>query len=91
MKVKKVPMRQCVGCHTSKTKNELIRILKTPENEVMLDTTGRLNGRGAYICPDVECFKKARKSNAFERAFSMKIADSVYEDIERQMLEFDKK
>ena len=79
MKVKKVPMRQCVGCHTSKTKNELIRILKTPENEVMLDTTGRLNGRGAYIC------------NAFERAFSMKIADSVYEDIERQMLEFDKK
>ena len=47
MKVKKVPMRQCVGCHTSKTKNELIRILKTPENEVMLDTTGRLNGRGA--------------------------------------------
>ena len=92
MKTKnKTPLRQCTGCREMKSKKEMIRVIRTPEQEILLDTTGRKNGRGAYICPDVECFKKARKSNAFERAFSMKIADSVYEDIERQMLEFDKK
>lgn len=89
MKLKKVPMRQCVGCHESKSKNELMRVLKTPENAVIFDSTGKMNGRGAYICPSVECFRKARKSKAFERSLDISIPDEVYEDIERQMLKLD--
>ena len=87
MKAKKIPMRQCVGCHESKPKNELIRVIKTPENEVLLDCTGKKNGRGAYICSSVECFNKAKKSRAFERAFEINIPDDIYEDVERQMLQ----
>lgn len=84
-------MRQCVGCHESKAKSELIRIIKTPEGEVFIDGTGKKNGRGAYICPDIECFKKARKSKAVERAFGVSISEDIYNEIERQMLEFVKK
>ena len=58
---KKIPMRMCVGCAEMKLKNELIRVIKTPENEIVLDATGRKNGRGAYICSNMECLKKARK------------------------------
>ncbi|MCI8308280.1 MAG: YlxR family protein [Lachnospiraceae bacterium] len=87
MKARKIPMRQCIGCHESKPKSELIRVIKTPENEVLLDCTGKKNGRGAYICSSVECFNKARKSKAFARAFELNIPDDVYEDIERRMLQ----
>ena len=59
-------MRQCVGCRESKNKKDLIRVLKTPDSGVVLDITGRQNGRGAYLCSSVECFKKARKSKALE-------------------------
>ena len=88
MKIKKVPMRQCVGCRESKEKKELIRIIKTPENEVVLDCTGKKNGRGAYICSSVECFVKAKKIKSLERALNISIPDKIYEDIERQMLQF---
>lgn len=84
-------MRQCIGCRESKPKKELIRIVRTPDDEVVLDKTGKQNGRGAYICPSVECFEKARKTKAVERAFSMKILDEVYDNIERQMLQLDEK
>lgn len=87
MKAKKIPMRRCVGCHESKPKNELIRIIRTPDNEVLLDCTGKKNGRGAYICSSVECLNKASRSKAFERAFEISIPDDIYEDIERQMLQ----
>ena len=74
MQNKKIPMRQCVGCGEMKGKKDLIRILKTQEGEILVDATGRKNGRGAYICPDIECFKKARKSKGLERSFKMAIS-----------------
>ena len=83
--VKKIPQRQCSGCNQMKNKKELIRILKTQDNEIMIDTTGKKNGRGAYICPDAECLKKARKSKGLERAFKMNIDSSVYDELEKEM------
>lgn len=81
---KKIPMRQCVGCGEMKAKKELIRVIKT-EEEVLLDTTGRKNGRGAYICADPECLKKARKSKGLERSLKASIPDEVYENLEKEM------
>lgn len=81
-------MRQCVGCHGSMAKSELIRVIKTPEGDILIDATGKKNGRGAYICPKTECFNKARKSKAIERAFGISISEEIYNEIERQMLEF---
>ena len=84
-KTKKIPQRQCVGCRTMKDKKALIRVVKTPEGEIVLDTTGKKSGRGAYLCPDIECMKKARKSRALERAFSQQIPAEVYDALEEQM------
>jgi predicted RNA-binding protein YlxR (DUF448 family) len=84
-KTKKIPQRQCVGCRTMKDKKALIRVVKTPENAIVLDITGKKSGRGAYVCPDPECLRKARKSRALERAFSMAIPDEVYDALEAQM------
>lgn len=81
---KKIPMRQCVGCSEMKAKKELIRVIKT-EEEVFLDTTGRKNGRGAYICANPECLKKARKSKGLERSLKASIPDEVYENLEKEM------
>lgn len=83
--MKKIPMRQCVGCREMKPKRELIRVVKSPEDEISLDFRGKKAGRGAYVCPQAECLKKARKSNALGRAFSTKIPDEVYEALEAQM------
>lgn len=82
---KKIPMRQCVGCREMKPKRELIRVVRSPEEEISLDFRGKKPGRGAYVCPNSECLKKARKSNALGRAFSTKIPDEVYEALEAQM------
>lgn len=81
---KKIPMRQCVGCGEMKAKKELIRVIKT-EEEVLLDTTGRKNGRGAYICANPECLKKARKSKGLERSLKASIPNEVYENLEKEM------
>lgn len=81
---KKIPMRQCVGCGEMKAKKELIRVIKT-EEEVLLDTTGRKNGRGAYICANPECLKKARKSKGLQRSLKASIPDEVYENLEKEM------
>ena len=81
---KKIPMRQCVGCGEMKAKKELIRVIKT-EEEVLIDTTGRKNGRGAYICANPECLKKARKSKGLERSLKASIPDEVYENLEKEM------
>lgn len=67
-----------------------MRILRTPDNDVIFDDTGRMNGRGAYICPSVECLKKARRTKAIERSLDISIPDEVYDAIERQMSELDK-
>ena len=82
---KKVPQRQCAGCGEMKNKKEMIRILKTPEGSFTLDTTGRKNGRGAYLCPCMECFRKAVKGRGLERSFKMAIPKEVYETLEKEM------
>ena len=82
---KKIPMRQCVGCREMKEKRELIRVVRSPEGEVSLDFRGKKPGRGAYLCPDPECLKRARKSRALERACSQALPTEVYEGLEEQM------
>ncbi len=82
---KKVPMRQCVGCAEMKSKKELLRIIKTPEDEVVLDTTGRKNGRGSYICASMECLQKARKSKGLERSLKTAIPAEIYQTLEEEM------
>lgn len=84
-KVKKIPQRQCVGCRTMKDKKALIRVVRTPEGQIVLDSTGKKSGRGAYVCPDPACLKKARKSRALARAFSLEIPGEVYDALEAQM------
>ncbi len=88
MSTKKLPLRPCIGCGEMKNKKEMIRVLKTSEDEILLDTTGRKNGRGAYLCPSMECFKKAVKSKGLERSFKMAIPKEVYETLEKEMEQF---
>lgn len=85
MSAKKVPLRQCVGCGEMKSKKEMIRVLKTSEEEFLLDSTGRKNGRGAYICPSMECLRMAIKNKGLERSFRMAIPKEVYEELEKEM------
>ena len=85
MGVKKIPERMCCGCSTMKPKKELIRIVRTAENEVKLDFTGRLNGRVAYICPDKECLAKARKSGRIARSFGCEISDELFKEFEDEL------
>ena len=87
MSMKKVPLRQCIGCQEMKSKKEMIRVIKTAEDEIMLDATGRKNGRGAYLCPSMECLKKAVKGKGLERSFKMAIPKEVYETLENEMEE----
>ena len=85
MKQKKIPMRRCNGCNEQKPKNELIRIVRSPEGEISLDLKGKASGRGAYICNDLECLRKARKSRRIDRTFEMTIPDDVYDSMEEQI------
>ncbi len=78
-------MRKCIGCQEMKSKKEMLRILKTTEEEVVLDTTGKKNGRGAYICLSRECFEKAAKSKALERSLKMSIPREVYESLKKEI------
>ncbi len=82
---KKIPMRQCVGCNEMKSKRDMIRVIKTSEDEILLDTTGKKNGRGAYLCPDSECLKKARKNKGLERSLKMGIPAEIYESLQKEM------
>ncbi|MCC2826554.1 RNase P modulator RnpM [Laedolimicola ammoniilytica] len=82
---KKVPMRQCVGCQEMKSKKEMLRILKTAEDEIVLDATGRKNGRGAYLCFSKECLLKARKNKGLERSLKMAIPPAVYDSLEKEL------
>ena len=83
--MKKIPMRMCTGCGEMKPKRELIRVVKSPEGKIALDRTGRLPGRGAYVCPDLECLKKARKTKRLERVFSSAIPEEVYDALEKEL------
>ena len=83
--VRKVPMRQCIGCREMKSKKEMIRILKTTEDEIVIDATGKKNGRGAYLCYSRECFEKAVKSRGLERSLKMSIPKEVYERLREEL------
>lgn len=86
MRVRKVPLRQCTGCGERKEKKELIRIIKTPEDLIEVDFTGKKNGRGAYICNSTECLRLARKRKSLERSLKTSIPDEVYQQIEKEMV-----
>ena len=82
---KKIPLRQCVGCGEMKSKKEMMRLLKTAEDgSFCLDVTGKKNGRGAYVCKNGECLKKARKNKGLERSFKMSIPNEVYDALEKE-------
>ncbi|MEG1426276.1 MAG: YlxR family protein [Oscillospiraceae bacterium] len=95
MKQKKIPLRMCTGCGEMKPKKELVRVVKSPERtdetggivkgEISLDLTGKRPGRGAYVCHDLTCLKKARKARRFEKAFSCRIPDEVYDKMEAEI------
>ena len=84
-KIKKIPMRQCMGCNEHKSKPTLLRVVKTPEGEVTLDFTGKKNGRGAYLCRDIKCLKRARKSGRIARVLECEIEEAVYDAMEEAM------
>lgn len=88
---RKIPMRQCVGCGEMKTKKEMMRVLKTTEDNITLDVTGKKNGRGAYLCISMECLKKARKNKGLERSFKMNIPNEVYDSLEKEFRESEAK
>ena len=82
---KKIPQRQCMGCRERRPKWDMIRIVRTPEGVVSLDFGGKMNGRGAYICPETECLKKVQKSKALERSLEVPIPDEVFERLAKEM------
>ena len=82
VKPRKIPMRMCVGCREMKPKAQLLRVVKPREGQACIDRTGKASGRGAYICEQMECFKKARKSRALERALETKIDEAVFDQLE---------
>jgi len=82
---KKIPQRQCMGCRERKEKRRMIRIVRTPEGNVNLDFSGKMNGRGAYICPNIECLKKALRSKALDRSLEVTIPEEVYARLEKEM------
>lgn len=84
---KKIPLRKCTGCGEMKPKKELIRIIRTPEEAVVVDKTGKKNGRGAYLCNSMECFLKAKKTKALERSLQSAIPEAVYAHLEEEMKE----
>lgn len=90
MGIKKIPMRMCTACREMKPKAELVRVVKTAEGEIKLDTTGKLNGRGAYICRDVECVIKAEKQNSLSRAFETSVDKEIYNTLKGEIEKLDK-
>ncbi|MBO5203018.1 MAG: YlxR family protein [Clostridia bacterium] len=84
-KPKKIPERQCLGCNEHRPKKELLRVVRTPEGEILLDFTGKKSGRGAYICRDVKCLKKARKSMRIDRSLGVNIPAEVYDRMESEL------
>ncbi len=87
---KKIPLRQCVGCGEMRSKKEMLRVLKTAEDDrICLDMTGKKNGRGAYVCKSRECLQKARKNKGLERSFKMSIPNEVYDTLEKEFDELE--
>ena len=87
--VRKEPLRTCVGCRQSRTKKELIRVVRTPEGELVLDATGRKNGRGAYLCRNTECLQKAKQNRGLSRSLNTDIPEEIYDDLEKELRNFE--
>lgn len=87
--VKKIPERKCMGCNEKKPKMQLVRVVRTPDGQVCLDLTGKVSGRGAYVCPDSKCLEKAVKSKRLERCLETQVPDSVYEQMRQTLSEVD--
>ena len=85
VQAKKIPLRKCTGCQEMKSKKEMMRILRTQEDEIILDTTGRKNGRGAYICYSMDCYLKAVKNKGLERSLKMKVPQETYESLKKEI------
>lgn len=83
--VKKIPLRKCAGCGEMKPKKDMMRIIRNEEQEVMVDLSGKKNGRGAYICQNEECLKKAHKNKGLERSLKMSVSDEIYEQLKKEM------
>ena len=81
MRTKKVPLRKCVGCSEMKEKKQLVRVVRSPEGEISLDFRGKAPGRGAYVCPQTECLKRAIKSKALERGLDCQIPQEIYDQL----------
>lgn len=86
MKVRRVPLRKCVACQEMMPKKELIRVVKTPQDEVQIDLTGKKAGRGAYLCGKVDCFRLAKKSRAFDRALKHTVSVEIYDQLEQDFI-----
>ena len=84
-KTKKIPERRCVGCQGTFPKKDLLRVLRSPEGELSIDFTGKKNGRGAYLCKKLDCFRKARKSGAIKRSLDCEISEALYDDLEHEI------
>lgn len=82
---KKIPLRKCTGCGEMKPKKELVRVLKTTDDEIVIDVTGRMNGRGAYICHSDECLKKAIKTKAIERSLGISVSQDIYDELKKEL------
>ncbi len=82
---RKIPLRKCTGCQEMKSKKELIRVVKNDEGVISLDFTGKKQGRGAYICPDMECLEKARKNKGLERSFKCAVPKEVYDQLREEL------
>lgn len=85
MKQRKVPLRKCTGCQEMKNKKELVRIVRNNEGKISIDLTGKMAGRGAYICPNKECLEKAKKSKGLERSFKAAVPENVYKEISEEL------
>jgi len=85
VKEKKIPKRKCIACNEMKEKHELVRIVKSAEGELSVDSTGKKNGRGCYICNSIECLKQAKKMRKIERTFSMKVPAEIYDALENEI------
>ena len=83
--VKKIPLRKCTGCGEMKPKKELVRVIKTVDEQILMDLTGKMNGRGAYVCRDEECLKRAIKTKAIERSLGVSVSDEVYEQLKKEL------
>lgn len=84
--LKKKPERTCTGCSQSKNKDELIRVVRTPDGDICLDHSGKMSGRGAYICPDPECLKKAKKNRRLQRNLNVEIPDEIFSKLEAEVI-----